>query len=445
MTVPGGHAPGSASGAAVRARVRRTLVAVGAALVLTARPHTVAAQTGGATTPEVFRKFGERVVKVQVVESSSSAKATLGSAFFVTPQGHLVTNYHVISQLVHAPGRYRVEWADARGVAHRARIVNINVVNDLAVLRTDTTVSSWFDVGPLELPKGARLFSLGNPHDLGLSIVEGTYNGLLEHTLYSKIHLTAPINPGMSGGPTVTEQGTVVGVNVSTAGDEVSFLVPAERVRALLTASLAPGFTTPGDLLAEAGRQITANQDVYLRGMFADSTKTVALGPFVVPTEPESFFKCWADADEEKDRPFSVSYHTCSTDDYLFLSAEQSSGIVELTHQLITTRELPRSRFYSAYEAQLHTAPVHDDAGPDEVTSYRCSVRNVKGASITVRAIVCLRRYRKLAGLYDAIVKTATLGPPNAGLVTTLTLAGVSVPNVERLTARLLRSIEWRK
>lgn len=416
------------------------VVAGGALLV----PRAAGGQVAGATTPEVFRKFGERVVKVQVVESSSSAKSTLGSAFFVTPNGHLVTNYHVISQLVHAPARYRVEWVDPHGIAHQARVMNINVVNDLAVLRTDTSVSSWFDVVPRELPKGARLFSLGNPHDLGLSIVEGTYNGLLEHTLYAKIHLTAPINPGMSGGPTVTEQGNVVGVNVSTAGDEVSFLVPAEQVRALLGTTLAPGFTTPADLLAEAGRQISANQDVYLRGMFADTTKNVKLGPFVVPTEPEAFFKCWADADEEKDRPYSVSYHTCSTDDNLFLSAEQSSGIVELTHQLITSRELPRPRFYAAYENQLQGMFDGDDTSPEEVTSYRCTTSNVRTATLTLRAVICLRRYRKLAGLYDAVIKTATLGPSNAGLVTTLHLAGVSAPNVQRLAAQLLRSIKWR-
>lgn len=418
---------------------RRALVAIAPAIAVA----SLGAQTPGATTPEVFRKYGERVVKVQVVESSSAAKSTLGSAFFVTPQGHLITNFHVISQLVHAPDRYRVEWVDSRARAHQAHIVNIDVVNDLAVLRTDTAVSAWFELHAADLQKGTRLFSLGNPHDLGLSIVEGTYNGLLEHTLYAKIHLTAPINPGMSGGPTVTSDGNVVGVNVSTAGDEVSFLVPAERVRVLLAASLAPEFTTPKNLLAEAGKQISANQELYLRGMFADTTRTVRLGPFVVPTEPESFFKCWADADERKDRPYTVSYHSCSTDDYLFLSAEQSSGIVDLTHQLITTTELSRPRFYAAYQAQFQESFSFDGASSEEVTSYRCSTRNVKSATVTLRAVICLRRYRKLDGLYDAIVKTATLGPSNAGLVTTLTLAGVSARNVERLTKLLLRSVVW--
>ncbi|MFN8571476.1 MAG: serine protease [Gemmatimonadaceae bacterium] len=411
--------------------------------LLAAGPAAMA-QTPPSTTPEVFRKYGERVVKVQVVESSSAAKSTVGSAFFVTPQGHLITNFHVISQLVHAPARYRVEWVDGRGAAHKAQIVTIDVVNDLAVLRTDTTVGSWFDLQPLDLQKGTRLFSLGNPHDLGLSIVEGTYNGLLEHTLYAKIHLTAPINPGMSGGPTVTDAGRVVGVNVSTAGEEVSFLVPAERVRVLLSTALSAGFTTPKDLLGEAGRQISANQEIYLRGMFADSTRTVRLGPFVVPTEPEAFFKCWADADDQKDRPFTVSYHTCSTDDNLFLSAEQSSGIVDLTHQLITTRELSRPRFYAAYQAEFQQSFAFDESSSEEVTSYRCSTRNVRTATVTLRAVICMRRYRKLAGLYDAIVKLATLGPADAGLVTTLTLSGVSAANVERLSKLLLRSIVWR-
>src|SRR6185436_14285465 len=90
------------------------IVAVAAANVT---PAPLAGQLTSTTTPEVFRRFGERVVKVQVVESSSAAKSTLGSAFFVTAKGHLVTNYHVISQLVHAPNRYRVEWVDPRGIA----------------------------------------------------------------------------------------------------------------------------------------------------------------------------------------------------------------------------------------------------------------------------------------------------------------------------------------
>lgn len=60
-------------------------------------------------TAEVFRRNGDGVVKIQVVESGSAAKSMLGSGFFVSDDGLVVTNYHVISKLVTDPDRYRAE------------------------------------------------------------------------------------------------------------------------------------------------------------------------------------------------------------------------------------------------------------------------------------------------------------------------------------------------
>ena len=54
------------------------------------------------------------------------------------------------------------------------------------------------------LLKGDRVLAMGHPRDLGLSIVEGTYNGQVEHVLTPRLHFTGPLNPGMSGGPAVT-------------------------------------------------------------------------------------------------------------------------------------------------------------------------------------------------------------------------------------------------
>ena len=62
-----------------------------------------------------------------------------------------------------------------------------------------------------------------------------------------------------------------------------------------------------------------------------------------------------------------------------------------------------------------------------------------------LRAAFCLRRYRKLDGLYDAVVKTVTLGDPQEGVVSTLTLAGVSLPNARLLAGRFLESIRWKE
>ena len=91
----------------------------------------------GTATAEVFRRYADRVIKIHVVEISSAAKAELGSGFFVTPDGLVVTNYHVVSKIVHEPDRYRAEWIDGGSAPHRLRILAVDVVNDLAVLRSD--------------------------------------------------------------------------------------------------------------------------------------------------------------------------------------------------------------------------------------------------------------------------------------------------------------------
>src|SRR5687768_6847698 len=75
----------------------------------------LAAQDTSGSTPSVFRRFGEYVAKIQVVENGSGAKATVGSGFFVTANGYAITNYHVISKLVHDPDRYHAELIDASG------------------------------------------------------------------------------------------------------------------------------------------------------------------------------------------------------------------------------------------------------------------------------------------------------------------------------------------
>ncbi|HEX2090744.1 MAG TPA: serine protease [Longimicrobiaceae bacterium] len=423
------------------ARHRGLRTALLAVAVLIAGPLT--AQENRTAASAVFRRYADQVVKIQVVESGSAAKATIGSGFFVSPAGHVVTNYHVVSKLVHDPGRYRAELVDASGQTRRVALLAIDVVHDLAVLHTGLRPRRHFALGAGALAQGNRLYSLGHPSDLGLSIVEGTYNGLLRHTLYPRIHFTGSINPGMSGGPTLAADGRVVGVNVSTYGEQMSFLVPVDRAAALVSRALAPGYRPPSSLLAEVGRQVRANQDVYLRELFTGTSKTVELGRYRVVTEPAPFFRCWADARRGREQPYEAVDHKCSTDDYLFIAGDQQSGVVGLTHELVSTRTLNPARFFALYTSIF--AADNTPAGQEEhVTSWRCGTRNVRNATTPLRAVLCLRRYRKLGELYDAVLKVAVLGHRDSGLVSTLTLSGVSYENVGRLTGRYLERITWR-
>jgi hypothetical protein len=401
------------------------------------------AQQRSVTTSEVFSRYADRVVKIQVVETGSAAKATIGSGFFVSGSGHLVTNYHVISKLIHDPDRYRAELIDVAGAVQPVAVLGVDVVHDLAVLGTEMRPRSYFSLGPVGIAQGHRLYSLGHPEDLGLSIVEGTYNGHLPHTRHPRIHFTGSLNPGMSGGPTITQEGRVIGINVATAGNQLSFLVPVDRAAGLLGKVLGPGDDPAARTLAEVGRQLRDHQDAYLRDMFAGETKTVDLGPYRLITEPAPFFRCWADATRRQELPYEKVRHHCSTDDYLFIAGDQSTGVIDLDHEMISTRKLNRSQFFSLYTSVF--AIDNTPGGEEEhVTSWRCGTRNVRNASLPMRAVLCLRRYRKLGELYDGVLKVAVLGRGDSGLVSTLTLSGVTFENVDRLARRYLERISWR-
>ena len=58
----------------------------------------------------------------------------------------------------------------------------------------------------------------------------------------SNILFSGSLNPGMSGGPTLNEQGSVIGVNVATSGNEISFLVPAQYLAIILERLKLTGF-----------------------------------------------------------------------------------------------------------------------------------------------------------------------------------------------------------
>ena len=396
-------------------------------------------------TPEIFKQFSEQVVKIEVVETGSAAKASIGTGFFADGRGHILTNYHVVSKLIHFPDRYRAEVADVSGQTSQATILGVDVVYDLAVLRINRPPKGFLRLESKAVEQGTRLYSLGHPRDLGLTIVEGTYNGLLRHTLYPKVHFTGSLNPGMSGGPTLTQAGTVIGVNVATQGEQISFLVPAERALALLERAAKVENAAPNLFLAEVGRQIDANQARYLSGMFSTTTPSVVLGPYAVPTKPADFFRCWADAVRRKELAYAAVSHDCSTDDYIFVSSEQSSGIVRFYHQLLSTAELNPPQFFTLYSAQFQAGNVAVFGNEDEVTPFRCQTRIVQSPTGKLKTVLCARQYVKLPGLYDAVLKSATLGARNVGLVTTLSLSGVSFNNIQTLSRRYLENIKWHR
>ncbi|MDU6730665.1 MAG: trypsin-like peptidase domain-containing protein, partial [Bradyrhizobium sp.] len=157
----------------------------------------------------------EDLLQIRTLLADAGRQTSTGSGFLVSADGLAITNYHVVSDAALEPKTYRLEYTGADGTQGGVTLLAVDLPNDLALVRVDKHDAPFFtfDKAALEgsLPKGERLYSLGNPLDLGFTIIEGTYNGLVEHSYNDHIHFTGALNPGMSGGPAVNAQGQEVG------------------------------------------------------------------------------------------------------------------------------------------------------------------------------------------------------------------------------------------
>ncbi len=239
----------------------------------------------------------------------------------------------------------------------------------------------------------------------------------------------------------------MVGVNVSTMGEQQSFLVPEQPATALLAEVRRQGLRP----VAQPLRQVTAQLHEYQQrvlGRFLEVPPArVAFGPFRVPSEPAPELHCWGDSsssDESGATPlYRQIWHSCSLDDAIYVADDHYVGAVSLEHVALTTERLSAMRF-----AALYSSAFGEDNTPDgserHVTLWRCSTRNLTVGGAPVRTVLCLRGLRRLPGLYDGVLKVALLGRPNAGLISTLTLSGVSFENIDRVAARYLEQVAWR-
>ncbi|HZP94549.1 MAG TPA: serine protease [Burkholderiales bacterium] len=411
----------------------------GSAPVRAAAPDVDAAQL-------LFESAKDKVLKIRVVLNATQSQAAVGSGFLVSGDGLVVTNFHVVSDFLERPAEYTVEYVRHDGRTGPLRLINVDVIHDLALLRIRGRDLPHFRLVSHMLEKGERGYSLGNPHDLGLTIVEGTYSGLITESLYEHIHFTGAINPGMSGGPAITRDGEVFGVNVSrlVEAELVSFLVPVKFVRELLAATRDES-ATPEALLRRARDQILGAQNATLSRLLAAPLPTAALGGYRVPASVGEFMRCWGRAEDEQTKLYRASTQICSLEDAIFVFENVRTGWIDFEHTLLESRKLGWMRFYKLYETRFATVANPPPGLEEDFTEFRCRTEFVHNDSLMLRAAICLRAYKRLPGLYDLWMRAATLDAYDHGLQTTLTLLGVSFDNGERFAQRYLEAISRMK
>ncbi|WP_455223118.1 S1C family serine protease [Kaarinaea lacus] len=393
---------------------------------------------------KLFASHSQSIYQIRVIELATDNKAAIGSGFLIDTQGHIATNFHVVSSYVHQPSRYRLEYATVDGDTGNLELVDIDIVHDLAITRAADTETQPIPLGNSKLSKGTRIFSLGNPHDLGLSVVEGTYNGLLEKSLFDKIFFSGSLNPGMSGGPTLNHAGKVIGINVSTAGNQVSFLVPVDYLKKLLSEVQQNKSERP-DFTSRIEQQLFSHQEQFVNKLINEEWKTTTLGPFSLPGSIDDIFKCWGDSDDDNDALMDHAFSNCFSEDQIFLAQRFTTGGLAYTYDLYRSKQLSSIHFYNLYSGEYGRPIRVNSANKDDVDNYQCHVDFVELTGKDWKMSFCTRQYVKYPSLYDATVSLALVSENDIGLVIQLTAAGVGKDTVLALTRKFIQHVTWQK
>jgi serine protease Do len=401
------------------------------------------------TGQRLFDAARDKLVQIRILTRAGSTQSSVGSGFLIAADGSSLTNYHVISQLVLEPQRYRAEYVRVDGKRGEVALVAFDVIHDLALVRLEgISNAAHFNLREASDPlrQGEKIFSLGNPLDLGFAISEGTYNGLVERRLYDQIHFTGALNPGMSGGPAVDEQGRVIGVNVAgTGGELANLLVPLNYVRPVLA---MPREVLPDKKMIAA--QLKQHQATMIDALLAKPLPRQALGPAEVAVGDDKLLRCWGSSNAKPDKLYRTETINCALRASLFIEHNFTTGTVKWDHTYRTAEKLGPWRFASWQGRSAGGgANALIGAGLAKPTRYltrpHCSEDFVNGNGVSFRASICVRAHREFDGLFDMSVNATSIDRDTEGLTSSLEAKGVSFANGNRLLKAFLEASTWTK
>lgn len=392
----------------------------------------------------LYAEYSESVYKIEVITPGLEKKSSVGTGFVVGREDIIASNFHVVSDAVNEPSQYKLEWQNALGERGPLRVIAVDVVRDLSILKAEQSLGRPFETTTLP-DKGSALYSLGHPLDLDLSIVAGTANGLLENSVYEKIHFSGGINSGMSGGPTLNADGKVVGVNVASAGNSVGFLVPGHYLDVLLQKTRDNNFAAETDLIKSIGQQLHASQAALFGEFLHDEWPVQQVGPFEVPGTISQRLSCWGDNEPENEtRKHRSISSICSGQDSIFLSGRQRAGIISYEFFWLDSKSLSNRSFYWMYQNH-HNSSFFPGATERDVGNFSCSTKFINLSGQDFKTNVCARPYKRFPGLVDFMVLMAMVGHEKEGFIFTLDLATVTLENGMSIFERFMESFNYRE
>jgi serine protease Do len=423
----------------------------GAPAAAVAAPDAAASAPVSLSARKVYEQARSQLVQIRTVLKGRASQTSVGSGFLVSREGHIVTNFHVVAEAALKPERHDLVYVTADGREAPLQILQLDVLHDLALLKAADTAkpASGFEALSFRpdnqpLSQGERIYSLGNPLDVGFAVTEGTYNGLVKRSFYPQIFFGGALSGGMSGGPALDEQGRVIGINVARRvdGEQVSFLVPASFAVSLLARGrdAVPIKTAAWNIVTD---QLMQHQQALTERFVQQGWKTATHPRYKVPVPVDTFMRCWGSSEPSRTGGLDLERSDCVMDTRIFVG-DYTTGAIGVRHEAYDGSKLGTLRFAARYSASFRNESFTRLRGEHQ-TKPQCHEAYVDRNGLPLRAVVCLRADKKLPGLYDLAVLVTTLDQSQAGVQGRLDAQGLNFPNAQRLAKHYLEAYAWAK
>lgn len=173
---------------------------------------------------------------------------SLGSGFFVSPNGMIITNAHVIR------GADTIRIALYDGRERKARVIGMDETTDLAVIQVALKDTPYLELAPKEPHIGDHVYAIGTPFGQSHTVTSGIVSALHRAPMASRIEdfiqTDTAINMGNSGGPLINQHAELIGVNTMIIGvgggnNGVGFAIPTYLVKNLANQMIQHGSIKP--------------------------------------------------------------------------------------------------------------------------------------------------------------------------------------------------------
>ena len=213
--------------------------------------------------PEILKRFfGNQIIIPE--QQAPREKTAFGSAFFISKDGYLLTNHHVVEDA----SEVTIVLNDRREID--AKVVGSDARTDVALLKVSGSNFPSLATGNIDqLKVGQPVLAIGSPFGFDYSasagIVSAKSRNMLGETSVPFIQTDVALNPGNSGGPLFNQQGQVVGVN--------------SRIFSGTGGYMGLSFSIPIDVAMDIADQLKKNGKVtrsYLGVMLQDIDRNLA-------------------------------------------------------------------------------------------------------------------------------------------------------------------------